>query len=112
MGGTGGGPFQAAMDQYRYNTDPAYAAQKEQAWNQELMKDPKFRLLKEQKEQQALEAAQKKQVNELNTALKFQRQYAANAQGKNGTLLTNPSANGIGAPAPAPATGQKKLLGE
>jgi hypothetical protein len=87
------------------------ASDKESAWMQSLRQDPKWQLLNAQKEQKDLETAQKKQTNELNMALKFQKQFAANAQGKNGTLLTNPSANGVSTTT-APPPGQKELLGQ
>lgn len=87
-----------------------YIRRRETAWaNRDDASGRQERLLLAQKNQKALEEAQKKNADELSMALKFQKQFAAKAQGKNGTLLTNPGASGA---APVPAPGQKTLIGQ
>lgn len=84
--------------------------QKETAWaNRPGAEGDRERLLGAQKTQKDFEDIQKKHAEELVAALKLQKQFAATAQGKNGTLITNPSANGA---AIAPPPGQKTLLGQ
>lgn len=68
-----------------------------------------FRLQNQQIEAKRLEEAKRKNALDLSAALKAQKSFASFAQGKNGTLLTNPTANGI---APAPVPGQKVLIGQ
>lgn len=87
-----------------------YISKREQAWaNRDDASGRQERLLASQKAQKALEDAQKKNADELTMALKFQKQFAAKAQGKNATLLTNPGVSGA---APVPAPGQKTLIGQ
>lgn len=109
MGGTG--IQQMRAEQEAILADPAgYITRREQSWTNRPGPDgDRERLLKAQKEQGDLEKAQKKNAEELSMALKFQKQFAASAQGKNGTLLTNPSSNGVEI---SPPPGQKTLLGQ
>lgn len=99
---------QAWANQKNNEANDAY--KREVAWgNRAGPEGERERLLRDQKNQKALDDAQKKNALELTSALKFQKQFAATTQGKNGTLLTNPGANGI---AIAPSPGQKTLLGQ
>lgn len=109
MGGTG--IQQLRADAEALQADPvAYQRKKEEAWaNRDDASGRQERLLASQKAQKALEESQKKNADELTMALKFQKQFAAKAQGKNGTLLTNPGVSGA---APVPAPGQKTLIGQ
>lgn len=110
MGGTKAPFSKDPMDYLNPEQKAAYSAQREQAWaNRDDASGRQERLLGAQKAQKALEDAQKKNADELTMALKFQKQFAAKAQGKNGTLLTNPGVSGA---APVPAPGQKTLIGQ
>lgn len=88
---------------------PEAVTKREQAWTEQQYKNPQFTLIENQRLQKVQEEAQKKNALELTSALKFQKQFAASALGKSGTLLTNPAANGVTV---APPPGQKTLLGQ